>query len=92
MILRIFSEGQYELEESLRSQLRELDRAVEAAIESGDEAAFKDAYAKLIELVRSQGTPLADDDLRTSELMLPPADVSLEEARREFSDQGLIPD
>jgi hypothetical protein len=36
--------------------------------------------------------PLADDELHPSDLVVPPADLSLEEARELFTDEGLIPD
>ena len=35
---------------------------------------------------------LADEDLAPSDLMLPPADITLEEAREEFTGEGLLPD
>ena len=35
---------------------------------------------------------LQDDDLRGSDLTLPPPDITLEEAQSEFSAHGLIPD
>ncbi len=92
MIVRVFNEGQYELEDGAIDRLRELDIETEAALEAGDAVAFRERYDALLKVLREQGTPLADDDLRGSDLMLPPADISLEEARSEFSDHGLIPD
>jgi len=92
MIVRVFNEGQYELQDGAVERLRELDVKTEAAIEAGDEAGFRHCYDELLKVLREQGTPLADDDLRGSDLMLPPADISLAEAQTEFSDHGLIPD
>ncbi len=92
MIVRVFNEGQYELEDGAIDRLRQLDVETETALESGDEAAFRERYDALLKVLREQGTPLADDDLRGSDLMLPPADITLAEAQAEFSDHGLIPD
>jgi hypothetical protein len=92
MIVRVFNEGQYELEDGAIDRLRQLDVETEAALQSGDEAAFRERYDALLKVLREQGKPLADDDLRGSDLMLPPADITLDEARAEFSDHGLIPD
>jgi hypothetical protein len=92
MIVRVFNEGQYEIEDGAIDRLRELDADTEAALERGDEAAFRSCYDALLKVLRDEGTPLADDDLRGSDLMLPPADISLAEAQEEFSDHGLIPD
>ena len=34
---------------------------------------------------------MPDDELAASDLILPPPDISLEEARAEFTGEGLIP-
>jgi hypothetical protein len=92
MIVRIFSEGQYRIPDDARAELQELDQACVAAVDAGDEAAFTATFAALLEHVRGSGEKLADDALEPSDLMLPPADISLEEARSEFTGDGLIPD
>jgi hypothetical protein len=43
-------------------------------------------------LVQTEGTRLADEDLRPSDVVIPPADLTLEETRQLFSGDGLIPD
>ncbi len=92
MIVRIATEGQYELDDGDAAPLRELeDRAVERC-DSGDEAAFRDAFAELLSFVHSHGTELPEDELVGSDLILPPPDVSFEEAKAGFSGEGLIPD
>jgi hypothetical protein len=92
MIVRIFNENQYRLPDSAHDRLHELDRETHAALESGDEERFHAAYARLLDLIRTEGEPLADDELETSDLMLPPSDITLAEAREEFTGEGLIPD
>jgi hypothetical protein len=42
--------------------------------------------------VRSHGERVADDELAGSDLILPPADLSFEEAGKAFNGEGLIPD
>jgi len=91
MIIRILGEGQYDVVDETLSRLNELDAAVEAAVEAGDEQAFAPALADLLEGVRSAGVPHAADSLDESDLILPPADASLEEVREMLSDEGLIP-
>ena len=92
MIVRISNEGQYELDDSHHSRLDELDDAVVAAVDGGDEDAFHSAFEELLAFVRSEGRELSDDDLHPSEFILPPADMSFVEAGEEFSGEGLIPD
>ncbi len=91
MIIRISTEGQYELLENDEEVLNTLDNQAVAACQSGDEQQFHDVFARLLEHVRSHGQPVPEDRLGPSDLILPPPDVSLEEARKEFTGEGLIP-
>ena len=91
MIIRIFSEGQYELPEPAAARLHELDADTESAVTTGDDARFHHAYDRLLEHIRTEGTRLRDDDLRPSDLLLPPADTSITEAAREMEALALIP-
>ncbi len=92
MIVRIATEGQYEVEDGQVDKLNELDNACVDAVDAGDEAAFQRNYDELLALVREHGTELPDDDLHESELILPPPDLSFEEAGEQFTGEGLIPD
>jgi hypothetical protein len=88
MIVRISVEGQYEVTDE--AKLHELDAAAHAAVDGNDEAAFRAAYDALLSFVRAGGE-VDDDHLGGSDLILPPADVTLVEARSEFSGEGLLP-
>ncbi len=88
MIVRISMEDQYEVDDE--AQLEELDHAAHAAVSGDDEAAFRAAYDALLAFVR-KGGPVDEDHLGGSDLILPPADVTLAEARAEFSGEGLLP-
>jgi hypothetical protein len=91
MIVRIFSEDQYRLPETALDRMNELDNACVAAVEAGDDNRFRACYDELLALVRSEGEALDDDELTGSDLMLPPADITMDEAREEFTGEGLIP-
>lgn len=91
MIIRILGEGQYEVPDDRIDELNTLDDALQAAVESGDTAAFTRALAQLLVTVRSQGNPLPDHVLTTSELVLPSADAELDEVQALLGDEGLIP-
>ncbi len=92
MIVRISGEGQYRLADSDAPQLNELENSVVAIVEGGVEDGFSDAFAAMLDYVRAQGAPLGDDELDTSDVILPPSDISFEEAGTEFTGEGLIPD
>jgi len=92
MIVRISGEGQFELADSEASHLNELERAVVDAAEQGSDADYRAAFAALLDHVRSSGTAVPEDELEASDVILPPADTSLEEAAADFTGEGLIPD
>ena len=91
MIVRILGEGQLDVPDDQLDALNALDSAVEDAVNEGNEGAFSAALGSLLDGVRGAGTPLADDSLEDSDLILPPADATIEEVRDLLSDDGLIP-
>jgi hypothetical protein len=91
VIIRIATEGQYEVGDGAVEAMNELDNQAVAACDANDEQKFRDAFDKLLQYVRSEGRRLGEDELEGSDLILPPPDVSLEEAKSEFSGEGLIP-
>ena len=92
MIVRISNEGQYRLDDDLHSRLDELDNAAVRAVEAGDEDAFHAAFEELLQVVRSEGAELGDEELDASDVILPPSDLSFVEAGEEFTGDGLIPE
>ena len=92
MIVRISTEGQYRLPDEFADRLNDLDNDVVAAVEAGDEERFREVFAQLLELVRSDGSPLAEDELEESDVILPPPDLTFDEAGHQFTGDGLIPD
>jgi hypothetical protein len=92
MIVRISGEDQYRLDDAEKQKLNELENGVVAIVEGGSEDGFEEAFAEVLDYVRAHGTPLADDELEGSDVILPPADISFAEASKEFTGEGLIPD
>jgi hypothetical protein len=91
MIVRISGEDQYRLPDDASERLNELENAVVAVVEDDRRDGFEQAFGALLDYVRQQGTRVGDDELETSEVILPPADLTFEEAGREFTGEGLIP-
>lgn len=92
MIVRIATEGQYELPDEDVDRLNELDNELVTIVEAGDEERFQEVFQSLIELIRSDGKPVADDVLEESDVILPPPDLTFAEAGEQFTGDGLIPD
>jgi hypothetical protein len=91
MIVRIATEGQYQLADEAAERLNKLDNDAVAAAEAEDEPRFLELFARIIELIRTEGTPLDADELHGSDVIVPPPDTSYEEARVDFTGEGLIP-
>ncbi|MFL5841000.1 MAG: PspA-associated protein PspAA [Thermoleophilaceae bacterium] len=92
MIVRIAGEGQFQLPDDHAARLNDLDNEAVAAVEAGDEARFKELWEQMLQLVASDGEAVADDELVESSVILPPRDISFDEACAEFTGDGLIPD
>jgi hypothetical protein len=92
VIVRISGEDQYRLPDADAARLNELDNAVVELVEGGREDGYADAFAALLDYVREHGEPVGDDELEGSDLILPPSDLTFEEAGSEFSGEGLIPE
>ena len=91
MIVRIMGEGQFDLGSAELDRLNELDNQVVAAVARSDGDAFSKLFQAMLTLVKSQGRPVGAGELVTSDIVLPTADLSLDEARGLFAGDGLIP-
>lgn len=93
MIVRILNEGQWQVAEHLIDELNQLDDAVEQAVSSGRQDQLTAALSSLLDKVRTEGTPLPDEELHDSDLILPDSDATLDDVRRLLSEseEGLIP-
>ena len=92
MIVRISGEDQYLLADEYSEELKRLESAVVSVVDAGRADGFDEAYGALLDYVRTHGTPIGDDEIESSQVILPPADLSFKEAGREFTGEGLIPD
>jgi hypothetical protein len=92
VIVRISGDGQFRLPDEDADRLNELDNRAVSAVEEGDEIGFRELWSQMLELVSSDGNRLPDDELVESDVIMPPRDITFEEARGEFSGEGLIPD
>lgn len=92
MIVRIAGEGQFRLPDGDAERLNGLDNEAVAAVEAGDESKFQDLWGQMLALVEQDGERLGDDELVESEVILPPRDISFDEAKNEFTGEGVLPD
>jgi hypothetical protein len=92
VIVRLMNEGQYRVDDGLRDRLNVLDDEAGQALDANDESALDAKLEEMWQLVQAEGERLPDEDLSPSDVLIPPADLTLEETRELFSEDGLIPD
>jgi len=91
VIIRILTEGQFDVPDGEIEALNRLDERLEAAIEAGDDATFTTSLGELLAKVRDVGKELPVDEIVQSDLLLPYSDATLAEVRDLLSGDGLIP-
>jgi hypothetical protein len=93
VIVRLMHEGQYQVPDSLQDELNAADDRALAALAAGDVEALNASLEEMWELVRANGQLLPADELTPgSDVIVPPADLTLEEAQELLTGEGLIPD
>ena len=87
MIVRIQGSGQYRLDGPAQSELTSIDARLVAALEHGAADEAHTLLGQAVSLVQTRGTALPNDALSPSDLILPPADASLDEISTVVSSQ-----
>ena len=91
MIVRILTEGQYDLPGAQVDELNKLDNQLVEVVESEDSSEFDRLLNAMLDLVREKGKAVPADELVESDLVLPEPDLTLEEAGELFTGEGLLP-
>lgn len=91
MIVRIMTEGQYDLPGAYIDDLNKIDNDLVEVVAQENEAEFATLLKKMLDLVRDNGTPVPLDELVESDLVLPEPDITLIEAEEVFVGEGLVP-
>ena len=91
MIVRILTEGQYNLPGAYIDNLNSIDNELVEVVADEDEEAFARVLKQMLDLVREHGTPVPIDELVESDLVLPEPDITLKEAEEMFVGEGLVP-
>ena len=92
MIIRILTEGQYNLSGQFLDDLNDLDNKLVDIVAMEDRAGFEAALKEMLDLVRNNGEAVPLDELVESDLVLPEPDITLEEAEELFIGEGVVPD
>lgn len=92
MIARLMGLGQYHIEDAYINDLNTIDNRIVEIVEKDDNDNFQKTYPELISYVQKYGTPVPDGEIIESDIIIPPDDLTLEEAKKIFKGEGIIED
>ncbi len=90
MIIRIMGTGQFEVKSSLFDELNTIDNMIVDCVQKSDAAGYQEKFSELIGLVLREGKKLPDDQIVESSVIIPPADMTITEARQIFTGEGIF--
>lgn len=90
MIIRILGEGQYRLDDSFVQKINKIDNQIVDHVSKIKKAEYFRDLANLIATIKELAEPVDPVEILPSDIIIPPSDLSFEEARKVFCDEGLI--
>jgi hypothetical protein len=93
-IVRIMGHGQFTVDGKTLKRLNDIDDAIVELVsqERSDDAEFKKRLTELNNIVVKNGKPLDPREIIKSDIILPSVDLSIDEAKRLFTGEGVIPE
>jgi hypothetical protein len=93
-IVRIMGHGQYTVDSKTLKKLNDMDNVIVELVstERSDDAEFKRKLTELSNMVVEKGEPLDPHEIIKSDIILPSADLSIDEAKKLFRGEGVIPE
>ena len=93
-IVRIMGHGQFTVDSRTLKKLNDIDSAIVEMVgtERSDDTEFKRKLTELSKLVIDNGKPLDPHEIIRSDIILPSADLSIDEAKKLFRGEGVIPE
>ncbi|AKB20061.1 MULTISPECIES: hypothetical protein [unclassified Methanosarcina] len=92
MIIRIMGEGQYRAPEALCDELNKIDNKIVALVAEGKAEGFRKELVKLISDIKEKAEALGAEEILESDIIVPPEDLSFEEAKSVFTGSGIFED
>jgi hypothetical protein len=93
-IVRIMGQGQYAVGDKILRKLNGIDNDMVELVgrERSDDLEFKKKLTEMSEMVMKNGKPLDPKEIIKSDIILPSVDLSIDEAKRLFKGEGVIPE
>jgi hypothetical protein len=93
-IVRIMGHGQFTIDNKTLEKLNEIDNSLVELVsnERSDDIEFKRRLFELTNIVEQNGKQLDSREIIQSDIILPSADLSLDEAKKLFKGEGVVPE
>lgn len=93
-IVRIMGQGQFSVDARTLKKLSDIDNEIVELVrtERSDDFEFRKKLAELNNIVMKNGKPIDSSEIIKSDIILPSADLSIDEAKRLFKGEGVIPE
>jgi hypothetical protein len=92
MIVRVLGIGQFEISSSYLDKMNQLDNEIVELVSRNDSEKMMSKLRLLRELVTENGKLIESTNIVPSDFIIPPLDLTVNEARRLFRGEGLIPE
>lgn len=95
-IVRIMGEGQFVVDDKTLNRLNKIDNSLVQLVSNdrsdNNNTEFKKRLVELVDIVEQNGKRLDPKRIIPSDIILPSVDLSIEEAKKLFKDDGVIPE
>jgi hypothetical protein len=99
-IVRVAGHGQFKVNQSTIDKINEIDNEIvdmlkkDSSNSNGltDENQFRNKIEEMVSLITREGKPLDDKEIVQSDIIVPSADLSVDEAKNMFKGEGIIPE
>jgi len=93
-IVRIMGHGQFSVDHKILQRLNEIDSMLVQLVSADrpNDNEFKKHLIELTKIVEQNGKQLDSKEIIQSDIILPSADLSVDEAKRLFTGEGVVPE
>ena len=95
VIVRIMGQGQFKINEDIVKRINEIDDTIVQILQNeskSDDQKYRAKITEIVETITSEGQKLEDKELVESDIIVPDTDISIDEAKKVFQGQGVIPE
>jgi hypothetical protein len=94
-IVRIMGQGQFRINGDTVKTINEIDDAIVQILQNeskADDQEYRTKVAEIVQTIKSKGQKLQDKELIESDIIVPDTDISIDEAKKVFQGEGIIPE